>query len=433
MAWKDLGSNALALLSKTKEARKVLSVGEMPVRLKALILFVAFIALFSSGIRAEESAMPTLHRGINLSSWFANAPRQPLSTSDFQEIKKLGFDFVRLPVNPETIGFSFDLTDEQLGALKFRDVDAAIDGLIKQGLTVVFDVHPEAEFMERLETDARAEKRFIALWKALSAHYKRLPNAQLVYGLLNEPQYYKKTQRYNNFIAEVVNVIRAEEPNRLLVVNTSGNMSPKPVDALRALKIFDDPKVLYDVHTYQPYIVTHQGMDSGFEKEQIRYFRNVPYPSSLVDKDKVRASLAPGANLRKAMNEVDAYVEAAWNKDRIKEYLAPVAAWAKEKNVRVLVLEFGALRKHADPQSRYRWIEDMRSVLDDLGLGWALWDYTDGFGIMRLIGDTKIDRDGTVRFDDLSNPQNRRQIDPEALRALGLPSPAPSPQPQKVE
>jgi hypothetical protein len=53
---------------------------------------------------AGRMISPTLRRGVALSSWFANAPRQPLLERDFVQIRQLGSHHVRLQVNPELPG-----------------------------------------------------------------------------------------------------------------------------------------------------------------------------------------------------------------------------------------------------------------------------------------------------------------------------------------
>src|ERR1035438_7357323 len=57
-------------------------------------------------IRAADAPPPTLKHGVNLSNWFADTQRQPLVAHDFDAIKAAGFDHVRIPINPESLGFS---------------------------------------------------------------------------------------------------------------------------------------------------------------------------------------------------------------------------------------------------------------------------------------------------------------------------------------
>jgi len=77
-----------------------------------------------------------------------------------------------------------------------------------------------------------------------------------------------------------------------------------------------------------------------------------------------------------------------------------VADWAKEHNVSVVCNEFGVYR-HAQPQDRNAWIKDVRTSLERHNIGWAMWDFSDSFGVA-------IKKDG------------RAVLDEETARALGI-------------
>ncbi|MDX2028052.1 MAG: cellulase family glycosylhydrolase [Alphaproteobacteria bacterium] len=377
--------------------------------LRSLSLAV-ILTLCAASAFAEQ---PILHRGINVAGWLANARRQVFYQRDFEQIKKTGFDFVRLPVNPEFFGFTLD----GQGMGDFTPVDQALELIISNGLTVVLDIHPGKNFMRQLEVSRAAEERFTELWMMLAERYKNYPQEQLAFQLLNEPQYYHKSGLYNQFTARLVSRIRQIDSQRLLIVETPANASTHPVDLLRMVQIIDDPNIAYDVHYYQPYIFTHQGVKQGFEKKQIRHIGQLPYPSDHVVREDV--VVAPDADKEEAQDEIDGYVKESWNRGRIAADFAPAAAWAKQNRVRLLVLEFGVMRNTVDEASRYRWIGDVRSVLDSHNVGWALWDYTDLMGIVRMVGETgTYAGDGSVRF--LKPEQGQRIVDAPVKDALGL-------------
>ena len=71
-----------------------------------------------------------------------------------------------------------------------------------------------------------------------------------------------------------------------------------------------------------------------------------------------------------------------WDADRIDMEIGQVAAWAKKRNAPVLCNEFGVYREFADPKDRAAWIRDVRSALERRGLGWTMWDYSGGFGVV---------------------------------------------------
>ena len=59
-----------------------------------------------------------------------------------------------------------------------------------------------------------------------------------------------------------------------------------------------------------------------------------------------------------------------------------VAEWARQHNVPVVCNEFGVYRAYSDPKDRAAWISDFRKTLERHGMGWAMWDYSGGFGVV---------------------------------------------------
>jgi endoglucanase len=375
--------------------------------------------LLASGRAWAGQTKPVFHRGVSLSSWFANAPRQPLDERDFAQIRRVGFDHVRLPVDPEYFGFRL-IEGRRPSRLSggYARVDRAIDLARGKGLRVILDIHPQAEFRERLEDNPWAEDQFAAYWTLLAHRYKDVPDDVLAYELLNEPQYYGNAAAYGRLVARLVAAIRIENPGRWIVV---GGVQSSAIETLSALKPLDDPRIIYAFHFYMPFMITHQGINMGFDGMMLRYFRKVPYPSSLVDKD--AGFYAPGASdPAQARMELTRYRNENWGPEKIASSIRKAREWADAHKAPVICGEFGVLRTHNDARSRYRWIADVRSALDANNIGWQIWDYTDLFGIAQLVGQVSgPDEDGSIR---LLNPRKgMRIIEREAITALGL-SPA---------
>ena len=78
-----------------------------------------------------------------------------------------------------------------------------------------------------------------------------------------------------------------------------------------------------------------------------------------------------------------------------------VAEWGKQHGVPVVCNEFGVYRQYSDPKDRAAWISDFRKTLEKHGIGWAMWDYSGGFGVV-------VKKNGKAVPDDLT------------LQALGL-------------
>ena len=95
-----------------------------------------------------------------------------------------------------------------------------------------------------------------------------------------------------------------------------------------------------------------------------------------------------------------------WDANRIDTEISQVAEWAQQRGVPVVCNEFGVYRKNADPKDRAAWITDVRRSLEKHNMGWTMWDYAGGFGVV-----TK------------ANPQASAVPDEVTLNALGLKAP----------
>jgi endoglucanase len=78
--------------------------------------------------------------------------------------------------------------------------------------------------------------------------------------------------------------------------------------------------------------------------------------------------------------------------------------WARSHHVPLYCGEFGVYTRAAPPDSRQRWLTDVRELCEMRGIGWAMWDYCGGFRV--AVGDAP----------------GHRSLDPGCLQALGLPS-----------
>src|SRR5580700_5158712 len=109
-------------------------------RIPLLILAVGLLCTVWPAVAG--AATPVLRHGINLSNWFAQAPRQPLVDGDFKQIKSSGFDHVRIPINPELFGFSLLEAASGRVLMDYSTIDQAVGMAVSNGLVVVLDLHP---------------------------------------------------------------------------------------------------------------------------------------------------------------------------------------------------------------------------------------------------------------------------------------------------
>jgi endoglucanase len=50
----------------------------------------------------------------------------------------------------------------------------------------------------------------------------------------------------------------------------------------------------------------------------------------------------------------------------------------------VICNEFGVYRKNAEPKDRVAWLTDVRTSLEKYVIGWTMWEYHGGFGVVTM-------------------------------------------------
>jgi endoglucanase len=347
----------------------------------------------------SASHLAHLRHGINASEWFAQVydPRGYTkehfdtwtTAQDIALIKSMGFDHVRLSVNPQPM--MPDHRPNEIPADSLSHLDSAVKMILDHDLAVVIDLHPESNFKSRLVKDDSFVEEFADFWRALSHHYSSWDADRVFFEILNEPEFPDR-YRWYGVQAKLVSAIR-EGDSQHTIIAAGARWSDD--DELIFLEPLRDPNVIYNFHFYDPHLFTHQGATWG------AYFwhwiKGLPYPSSPESAAEVAAAV-PDTVDRLA---VIRYGQDHWGAARIESEIAQVADWAREQRVPIVCNEFGVYRAYAPPEDRAAWIHDVRTSLERHNIGWTMWDYSGSFGLV-----TK--KDGKTRPDE------------NVLRALGL-------------
>ncbi|HLY41965.1 MAG TPA: cellulase family glycosylhydrolase [Terracidiphilus sp.] len=332
----------------------------------------------AADVKTAFSRAQHLRYGINASEWFAqshdySAARTDRYTDggDIALMAKLGFDNVRLSIDPvplEQEPFGPDgMNDEFLGRL-----DKVVDTMLADGLAVEIDIHPEEAYKNAIRTEDGAVDRFVALWSRLAAHYAGRDPERVFFEIMNEPEVHD-SNRWAGILARGAVAIRQAAPRNTIIA--SGDNWSDIVDLL-ALHPLPDGNVIYNFHFYDPSEFTHQGANWG--EPWWRVTHDIPYPPT-------EQSMAE--SLKEVPNPVNRYKLEnywldRWDAEHIRGLINEAVAWASANNVPLTCNEFGAFREHMQPESRMRWIHDVRSSLDADGIGWTMWDYRGGFGVV---------------------------------------------------
>jgi aryl-phospho-beta-D-glucosidase BglC (GH1 family) len=357
--------------------------------MRKIILLLAFNFALTSFAQTNHSVaerrVARLRHGINLSEWFAQVYDSKgytkehfenwTTANDIALIKSMGFDHVRLSVNPAPMmrhNRADELPTEYLGYL-----DSAVKMILDHGLAVIIDMHPESDFKANLVAHDDFVEQFSDYWRAIAGHYSSYDPEKVFFEVLNEPEFGDR-YRWAGVQAKLANAIREGAP-RHTIIASGANYSD--VADLVSLTPLSDANVIYNFHFYDPHTFTHQGATWGIN---YWHFENkLAYPSTMETAEKVAAAEPDALNrlyiLRYGLDH--------WDLNRISVEIGQAAEWAKHWNVPLTCNEFGVYRKDSDPRDRAQWLYDVRTTLEHYGVGWNMWDFGgrddgQGFGVV---------------------------------------------------
>src|SRR5579871_57855 len=221
-----------------------------------------------------------LKHGINASEWFAQSPAdysaartgRYTDAADIALMARLGFDHVRLSIDPVPLEQSLD---QQPGPnADFLDrLDRAVDTMLAKGLAVQIDIHPETPYKHEVMNSDEKMEQFAGLWRRLAAHYANRDPEKVFFEIMNEPEVYLPS-RWATIQAAAATAIREAAPKNTIIAT-----GPKWSDIadLMTQQPLPDGNVIYNFHYYDPHTFTHQGATWG--TPWWKYTHGIPYPA----------------------------------------------------------------------------------------------------------------------------------------------------------
>ncbi len=369
--------------------------------MKTTILLTLLLLWLPIAIAAQNSSSQLaikraehLRHGINASEWFAQSPDYSLqrlssytTLEDIDLIGRLGFDHVRLSVDPVV----FQCRGAWSSCPAITALDQVVNRAIGDHLAVIIDLHPTTQFKRELATSNSAAERFGILWQNIAQHFGSYNPDLVVFEVLNEPEF-GDPYRWAGIEERVIARIRRAAPMRTIIV---AGAQYSDIGDLMLLPQISDANLIYNFHYYEPHLFTHQGASWGMP-----YWielRDVPYPAT--PESVQEAIMEQQDDLSKW--ELTELGFGRWDATRISGEMHFVGEWAKAHHVPLICNEFGVYRDFSHPQDRARWISDVRTALEQNGIGWTMWDYRGGFGVV-------------------SKSSGGTTADTSILRALGL-------------
>ena len=348
----------------------------------AALLLIALPALAQdrpADVQTAFARVQHLKRGINASEWFAQSAgdysaartNRYTDAQDIALIARLGFDNVRLSIDAAPLEQN-PRGQDGLNAEFVARLDRAVDAMLANGLAVQIDLHPEESYKLQLRSSNDAVDRLAMLWRRLAAHYATRDPERVFFEILNEPEV-NDAYRWAGIQARLAAAIRSVAPKHTIIA-TGPNYSDI-VDLLTQYPL-SDGNVIYTFHFYDPHTFTHQG--AGWGLPWWSYTHGIPYPATEDSMREILEQVPDAAN----RFELENYWLDQWNAHRIRLSIDQAAAWGQQHHVPLLCNEFGVYREYSDAGSRMDWIRDVRTALEADGIGWTMWDYRGGFGVV---------------------------------------------------
>jgi endoglucanase len=377
-----------------------------------LQLFAAVLATLmstaSARAQSQESVTPTvqndaaqpvadpvvrraghLRRGINTALWFAQVPghtdverlRTFITEDDLQLIAQLGFDHIRLSVDPVPLE-AWQHGDAK-GIAFMAELDRVLTAAQADGLNVILDLQPDSSYKKKLLTGDASATAFVTLWGSLASHFAHENPEHFFFELMNEPEQ-TDPDRWALLETRAIAAIRATAPDAT-VISSALNLDGLP--DLTRLEPLPLSNILYTFHNYNPVWFTHQG--AAWAGEALGPLHDMPYPSTpenvLPNVDQETGDIVAKSYIRQ-------YGVERWNAARIESEIHSAAVWGLKHHLPVYCGEFGVHREQAAPADRERFLHDMRVALEHNGIGWAMWDYQADFGMVtKANGKTTVD------------------------------------------
>jgi len=366
--------------------------------MKAATALTVLALLAAPTLRAQtplahvpESRLARLAKGIDVSFWDLNETKKfGVSQSDLTLIRNCGFRHVRLYVYIDQLQPTAppDVVREA-----FAWLDYAVDLVLANDLGLMLALLSDfngARFREPGAIDA-----FDALWHVVATRYRSRDPERLYFELYSEPGAAGiKEAEWEEWQLRFASTVRAAAPEHTIVATSAGYSKLPTFPSLTPL---EDRNVVYAFHFYPPTLGTFvfQGYDEAYFIDPVLLnLRDLPYPSHLPEATEFVAAVADPET--RAM--VERYVADRWWSGHIDRLVGVCAAWSKAHGRPVILNEFNlASATNAPPESRQRYVRDVRRAAEKWGIGWTAFNYTGNkWSLTQVEGETRVPDPGVL-------------------------------------
>jgi endoglucanase len=341
---------------------------------RSIIVIHLIIFLLPASLHLAAQQTP-FHRGVNLTNWFqAPGPRQvqynKYGKEDFENIKSLGFDVIRLPIN---LHFMTSGEPDYILDTVFVEFLGEVIGWAEElEIYLILDNHT---FSVVDDTDPEVGNILNKVWSQMAGAF-RDRSEYLCYEVLNEPHGIAD-ELWNPIQQGVVETIRQIDTTHYIVIGPAGWNS---YNNLAAMPVYDDDLLIYTFHFYDPFLFTHQG--ASWVTPSMEPIENVPFPYDAAQMPEMPAGLAGSW-----VGNLFGNYSQDGTEQKIRELIDIAVQFRAQRGVPLFCGEFGVYQPNSMELHRVEWYRAVRTYLDSMNIAWTMWDYHGGFGLFEEDGE----------------------------------------------
>ncbi|HPG84655.1 MAG TPA: cellulase family glycosylhydrolase [bacterium] len=340
------------------------------------VLLVLLSLYFITCTSEQPAEKFEIRSGVNVSHWLSQSEKRGeerlayITEADFAKIAAIGFDHVRIPVDEVQLWDSTGHREEEA----FKLLHMAVKAALANKLRVIVDLHIIRSHYfnaksNTLWTDPREQEKLADMWWQLSAELRRYPESMVAYELLNEAVA-DNPEDWNALVAKLIQQIRADEPERTLVIGSNRWQAASTFPDLRVPE--NDAHIILSYHFYTPFALTHH---QAWWTDISEYAGPVNYPGQIVD-TLVYHDLSP-----KAAGTMRTWANGYFDKARLEREMAPAIQYAREKKLPLYCGEFGVYPT-IDNEIRLRYYQDLTDIFRANNIAYCHWCYKGDFPIL---------------------------------------------------
>jgi len=329
-------------------------------------LFYSLTVLFLLSILVPGNAQNAFNKGVNLTGWFAagsarSIPFYKYSKKDLENIKSLGCDVIRLPINLHYM--TNGQPDYKVDTMFYHYLDQVIVWTDELGLKLILDNHTIDGANAKT-----VEVPLMKIWPQMARHYKNAPTS-VIYEILNEPNTFAAAD-WAKIQKTVLDSIRSIDTLHTVIV-TGADWGG--IAGLTKLVPLADKNLIYSFHFYDPFLFTHQAASWA----SLTDLANVPFPYD--------ASRMPTCPATYKGTWVESSLNTSYKTDgtvaKLKSTIDQAISFAKKYNIKIFCGELGVYNAKSQVADRVVWYKAVTGYLTEKSVPWTMWDYQGGFGL----------------------------------------------------